>query len=79
MFKKYESVNLIRRKQTAKLNTMEKQHNEKSTEAIQRTENDFALDFPLLVDETARDVKILNAISAIEADRIENIFYHYRP
>ena len=49
------------------------------TEAIQRAEKDFALDLHLLVDETLRDAKTLNAISAIETGRIENIFYPYQP
>ena len=33
----------------------------------------------MLVEETARDVKILNAISALESNQIESIFYPYRP
>ena len=33
----------------------------------------------MLVDETARDVKILSAIAAIEKDQPEDIFYPYRP
>ena len=48
-------------------------------EAIERAEKDFALDLHLLVDETLRDVTTLNAISAIETGRIENIFYLYQP
>ena len=37
------------------------------------------MDLPLLVGETARDVKILYAISANETDRIDDTFYPYRP
>ena len=33
----------------------------------------------MLVDETARDMKILNAIAAIEKEHLEDIFYPYRP
>ena len=46
---------------------------------LKKAENDFALDLPLLVDETARDVKILNTIAAIEQQQLESIFYPYRP
>ena len=33
----------------------------------------------MLVDETARDMKILNAIAAIEKRQLNKIFYPYRP
>ena len=33
----------------------------------------------MLVKETARDVKILNAITAIERNQIEEVFYPFRP
>ena len=33
----------------------------------------------MLVDETARDVKILSAIAALEKEQPEDIFYPYRP
>ena len=78
-FKKYESVNLIRLEQTTKRNTMEPELKKKTAEAIQRAEKYFALDLPMLVEETARDLKILNAISALESNQIESIFYSYRP
>ena len=42
-------------------------------------DRDFALDLPMLVDGTARDVKILSAIAALEKDQPEDIFYPYRP
>ena len=45
----------------------------------QKSQKDFALDLPLLVDETARDVKILDAIAAIEKQQLDDIFYPYRP
>ena len=43
-FKKHKIVNLIRLKQTAKLNTKEAEQNEKTAEAIQKAEKNFALD-----------------------------------
>ena len=58
---------------------METDHKERTTETIKKAEKEFALDTPLLVDETARDVKILITITAIEKDQLESIFYHYRP
>ena len=69
-FKKHESVNLIRLKQTAKGNTMEPELKENTAETIQRAEKNFALNIPMLVEETARDVKILNTISALESNQI---------
>ena len=65
--------------ETAKLNTMEAERNQKTTEAIQKAEKNFAFDLPLLVEETVRDVKILSAISAIEGDRVDKMLYPYRP
>ena len=69
-FQKQGSVNLIRLKQTAKLNAMETEQKEKTAEAIQKAEKNFALDLLMLVEETAREVKILNAISALESNQI---------
>ena len=40
---------------------------------------DFSLDLQLLVDETSRDIKILNAFAAIEKEQLESIIYPYRP
>ena len=77
--KKHESINLIRLKQTAKLNTMEAEQKEKTSQAIQKAEKNFELNLPFLVEETARDVKILNAISDLESNQIESIFYPYQP
>ena len=37
------------------------------------------MDLPLLVEETAQDTKILDAIIALEAGRPDDIFYPYRP
>ena len=37
------------------------------------------MDLPLLVDETARETKILDAIIALETGRSDNIFYPYHP
>ena len=78
-FRKHETVNLIRLKQTVKTNTMDDEHNENTEETLKKAEKDFALDLPMLVDETARDVKILSAIAALEKDQPEDIFYPYRP
>ena len=78
-FKKHETVNLIRLKQTAKKNSLSFDQNDNTEEAIKKAENDFALDLLLLVDETARDIKILNAIAAIENQQLDSIFYPYRP
>ena len=73
-FRRYESVNLIRLKQTSKLITYSGSNNARTGEAIKRAKKDFSTDLHFLVDETARDAKILNAISAIETDRIDDIF-----
>ena len=73
-FRRYESVNLIRMKQTAKLITKSVTNNAKTGEPIKRAKKDSSINLNFLVDETARDVKILNAISAMEADRIDDIF-----
>ena len=79
-FRKHETVNLIRLKQTAKLNTLEPEQNEKTADVLKKAEkDDFALDLPLLVDETARNVKILNTTAAIEQQQLESIFYPYCP
>ena len=78
-FKKNETVNLIRLKQTAKKNSLSTDQNENTEEAIKKAEKDLALDLPLLGDETARDIKILNAIAAIEKQQFDSIFYPYRP
>ena len=56
-----------------------REHNENTEETIKRAENDFALDLPMLVDETARDVKILSAIAALEKNQPEDLFYPYHP
>ena len=58
---------------------METDHRERTAETKTKAEKDFALDLPLLVDETARDETIVNAITAIEKDQLESIFYPYRP
>ena len=71
-------MNLIRLKQTAKKNLLSADQNDNTEDAIKRVEKDFALDLPLLVDETARDIKILNAIAAIENQQLDSIFYPYR-
>ena len=78
-FRKHETMNFKRLKRTANINTLDPNQNERTTATIKRAEKDFSLDLPLLVDETARDVKIQNAISAIKKDQPESIFYPYRP
>ena len=65
-FRKHETVNLIRLKHRVKANTKHTEHNEQTEEAIRKAEKDFALDLPLPVDATARDVKVLNAITALK-------------
>ena len=65
-FHKHETGNLIRLKQSATINTLNPDQNERTTDVIKKVEKDFSLDLSLLVDETARDIKILNAIAAIE-------------
>ena len=45
-FQKHETVNLIRLKQTAKMNTLSSEQNEKTVEVIKKAEKDFALDLP---------------------------------
>ena len=67
-FKKHETVNYIRLKQTVKANTMETDRRERTAETIKKAEKDFALDLLILVDETA-----------IEKNQLESIFYPYRP
>ena len=52
-FRKHETVNLIKLKQTAKMNILNPEQNGKTSEVIKKAEKDFALDLPLLVDETA--------------------------
>ena len=78
-FRKHETVNLIRLKQTVKANTMDDDQNERTEEIIKRAEKDFALDLPMLVDETARDVTILSAIAALEKNQPEDTFCPYCP
>ena len=78
-FKKHESVNLIRLKQTAKRNTLPEERNEKTAEMIKKAEREFAMDLPMLVEETAQDTKILDAIIALETGNRDGIFYPYRP
>ena len=56
-FRKHETVNLIRLKQTVKKNTLDDEHNDRTEETINKAEKDFALDLPMLVEETARDEK----------------------
>ena len=78
-FRKQETINLIRLKQTVKTNNLDDEHNERTEETIKKAEKDFALDLPMLVEETAKHTKILNAITAVEKNQIEEIFYPYRP
>ena len=66
-------------KQTAKQNVLPEERNEKTAETIRRAERDFSMDLPLLVEETAQDAKILDAIIALEAGKEDGIFYPYQP
>ena len=61
------------------MNTLELEQNEKTADVLKKAEKDFTLDLPLLVDETARNVKILNTIAAIEQQQLGSMFYPYRP
>ena len=74
-FPLHETVNLIRLKQTAEINTLSTEQNEKTSEVIKKAEKDFALDLPLLVDATTRGIKILNGIAAIEKQQLQSVFY----
>ena len=78
-FRKHETVNLIRLKQTVKTNNLNDEHNERTEETIKKAEKDFALDLPMVIEETTKDVKNLSAITALERNQIEDIFYPYRP
>ena len=78
-FKKHGSVDLIRLKQTAKRNTLPEDRNEKTAEMIKKAEREFAMDLSMLVEETAQDTKILDAIIALETGNRDGIFYPYRP
>ena len=66
-------------KQTVKTNNLDDEHNERTEETIKKAEKDFALDLPMIIEETAKDTKILSAITAVEKNQIEEIFYPYRP
>ena len=77
--RKHDSVNRIRLKQTAKQKTLQEHRNETTAETIEKAEKDFSMVLPLLVEETAQDAKMLDAIIALEAGRPENILYPYRP
>ena len=61
------------------MNTMNPEQNESTAETKKKAEKNFILDLALLVDETARDIKILNTIAAIKKQQLESIFYPYRP
>ena len=77
-FKKHESVNLIRVKQTAKQNTLQDSRNKITRSSDKKAEKDFSVDLPLLVDETAKYTKILDAIIALEIGHPDKTFYPYR-
>ena len=40
------------------MNTLDPEETENTANVIKKAEKEFALDLPLLVDETARDIKI---------------------
>ena len=77
--KKHESEFNPSRAKTAKQNALQDSQNEKTAEAIKKAEKDFSVDLPLLVDGTAKDTKILDAIIALENVQPDKIFYPYRP
>ena len=74
-FRKHETVNLIQLKQTAKTNILDPEQNEKTAEVIKKAEKDFALELPLLVDETA----ILYRKSLSKNNNWRTFFYLYCP
>ena len=76
--RRHDSVKLIRLKQTDKLDTQVGAYDEKTAESIETADRDFATDLPLLVDETAGNTKILNAIATSENGQIDDIFHAYR-
>ena len=45
----------------------------------EKAEREFAMDLPMLVEETAQNTKILDAIIALETGNRDGIFYPYRP
>ena len=51
---------------------MPEEGNEKTAAMIKRAEKDFAMDLPLLVEQTAQNTKILDAIIALEAGNSQN-------
>ena len=62
----------------------ENEHYGPGTERIVSRDNKeggekLPIGFTPTVDETARDIKILNTIAAIEKQQLESIFYPYRP
>ena len=65
----------VQLKQPAKVHTRDRAVDEKTVESIKTDETDTAMYSPLLVDETAEDAKILNAITAIENGCTDDIFY----
>ena len=72
-------MNLVRLKQTAKQNALQDSQNEKTAEAIRKAEKDFSVYFPLLVDETAKNTKIFEAIIALKNGQSDKIVHPYRP
>ena len=72
-------ISKLKLPKAVKANTKDTERNAQSEEAVRKAEKDFALDLPMLVDETAGDMKILNAIAAVEKGQFEDIFYPYRP
>ena len=65
----------MRLKQMTKVQKLDGADNEKTAESIKTAGKDFARDLLLLVEETAGDAKILNAITAIENGRTDDTFY----
>ena len=74
-FRRHESINLIRLKETAKLNQHDEANNERTTEAIKKAEKDFAMNLPLVVGDQGRENT--EPISAIETDCLRGLFLSF--
>ena len=78
-FQKNESRNFIRLKQTVKQNILPEDRNKITAEMIKKADKDFCMNLPSLVEMTAQDTKMLDAIISLESGRPDDIFYSYRP
>ena len=77
-YPKHETVNFIKLKQYAKTNTLSDQLNEQTGNTIKKVEKEFAIDLDLLANESAKDNRIMGAITAIENECPEFIYHPYK-